>query len=249
MYRLVLLCCAAMAVLVSRAQALEMFTSFHNGQNVGFPSLEVPTKFYGHGGWQQAAQCRPERVWSIEPVPAMTPTGRAAVTPTGFIRRDRGRKGNGMPHGDNQQSADQQSANPPGGDPQANGQPHDNQTQYVSDRRRSWNGGNDNWAGYNQPYSESESSDSSQTPTPAKVAPKSDGWTRSLEQAPADNSRAKRPTSVFAHPGSPPRAGSVNKAKTNTGQASDQRSQSAQSTSSRNANDDSRSVVPPQPTD
>ena len=231
MYRLVLLCCVAIAVLVPRAQALEMFTSFHNGENVGFPKLEVPTKFYGHGGWQQAAQCRPERVWSIEPVPAMTPTGRAAVTPTGFIRRDRGRKGYGMPHSDNQQPADQQPANPPGGDPQANSQPPDNQAQYVSDRRRSsWGGTNNNWAGYNQQFSESESSDSSaqQTPTPAKVAPKSDGWTRSLEQAPADNPRAKRPTSVFAHPGSAPKPDAASKSKASARQGSDQRSQSAQ---------------------
>src|SRR5262245_53779763 len=93
MYRLVLLCFLGMVVFVCPVQALEMFTNFHNGENVGFPPLEVPTKFYGHGGWKATAQCRPERVESIEPVQAMTPTGRAAVTPTGFMRRDRGRRG------------------------------------------------------------------------------------------------------------------------------------------------------------
>ncbi len=81
MYRLALLFLVAMVLLVSSAQAIEMFTNFHNGENIGYPPLEVPTKFYGHGGWHATAQCRPERIESIEPVPAMTPTGRAAVTP------------------------------------------------------------------------------------------------------------------------------------------------------------------------
>ena len=39
---------------VARAEAIEMFTNFHNGENVGFPPMEVPIRMYpgfGRGGW------------------------------------------------------------------------------------------------------------------------------------------------------------------------------------------------------
>ncbi len=238
MYRLVLLCCIAMAALVSNAAALEMFTSFHNGENVGFPPLEVPTKFYGHGGWHATAQCRPERIESIEPVPAMTPTGRAAVSPTGFIRRDRGRRGNDMQHFGNQRSDNQQIENP-----QSNNQPVDNQGQYVSDRRRSSGTSDTSMVGYNQ---QGNDYDTSQSPTPAKIAPKSDGWTRSLEPAPTDDQKpVKRPTSVYAQPGSAPLTESLGKTKSNAQGTTDPRTQPAGSGSSRRRND-LPSVMPPQ---
>lgn len=251
MYRLALLCGIAIVFLVPSAQAIEMFTNFHNGENVGFPPLEVPAKFYGHGGWQPASRCRPERVESIESVPAMTPTGRAAVTPTGFIRRDHGRRGYDTQHMSNQGSDNQQNDNQPTSNQQAGNQSTAEQAQFVSDRRRSFGGGNDSSAvGYNQQSAEYESSESpsSQAPTPAKVAPKSDGWTRSLEQAPAEEEHGKRPTSVFARPGSAPQSDSSGKTKTNTGQGIDQRQSTTPGASSRRSKD-LPSVVPARPLD
>ena len=56
------------------AQAIEMFTNFHNGENIGFPPMQVPVAIYGRGGWNCAAmQGAPFR--TVDPVPAMTPTG------------------------------------------------------------------------------------------------------------------------------------------------------------------------------
>ena len=217
MYRLALLFLVSMVLLVSSAQAIEMFTNFHNGENIGYPPLVVPTKFYGHGGWQPASQCRPERVESIEPVPAMTPTG--------FIRPNHSRRNHDGPSASNQnqnRTVAEQS------------QPATDNGQYISDRRRSgggtnsWNGNNSasgnmdaSSAGYNQPATDY---DSPQAPTSAKIAPKSDGWTRSLEPA-SDDDTTKRPTSVLAHPGSAPQSDAALKQKSTTGQTSDQRAQ------------------------
>ena len=48
----------SVAIIVSfaavRAEAIEMFTNFHNGENLGFPPMEVPIGMYpgfGRGGW------------------------------------------------------------------------------------------------------------------------------------------------------------------------------------------------------
>lgn len=82
---------AALLVLLAApaAQAVEVFTNFHNGENIGFPPMEVPAAIYGgfgHGGWNPHAQGTPFR--SINPVPSMMPTGQAP-----------GRFGIGGPHG------------------------------------------------------------------------------------------------------------------------------------------------------
>jgi len=67
---------AALA-LSGRAGAIEMFTNFNNGQNIGFPPLEVPTRIYGgfgRGGWNPRAEGMPLK--TNPPVPAMMPTGQ-----------------------------------------------------------------------------------------------------------------------------------------------------------------------------
>jgi hypothetical protein len=65
------------AMLVGQAQAIELFTNFHYGENVGFPSMNVPVRIYGgigRGGWNcRAIDQIP--VKSIPPEPAVTPTG------------------------------------------------------------------------------------------------------------------------------------------------------------------------------
>src|SRR5262245_18096261 len=70
------ICTLVMDVSAPSASAIEMFTNFHNGQNIGFPPLEVPTSIYGgHGrGWNPRAVGTPLR--TNPPVPAMMPTGQ-----------------------------------------------------------------------------------------------------------------------------------------------------------------------------
>jgi hypothetical protein len=68
---------AVAALLASQAEAIEMFTNFNNGTNIGFPPMEVPVGIYrgfGHGGWNPHAEGTFFR--SNPPVPAMTPTGQ-----------------------------------------------------------------------------------------------------------------------------------------------------------------------------
>jgi len=60
-------------------RAIEMFTNFHNGENVGFPPLQVPTSVYGgfgHGGWNPHATGMRMPADPFPAVPAMTPTGQ-----------------------------------------------------------------------------------------------------------------------------------------------------------------------------
>src|SRR5262245_12111019 len=67
----------AASALAGRASAIEMFTNFNNGQNIGFPPLEVPTRIYGgfgRGGWNPRAEGMPLK--TNPPVPAMMPTGQ-----------------------------------------------------------------------------------------------------------------------------------------------------------------------------
>jgi len=67
----------ASIVITGRAQAIEMFTNFNNGQNIGFPPMEVPTRIYGgfgRGGWNPYAEGMPLK--TNPPVPAMMPTGQ-----------------------------------------------------------------------------------------------------------------------------------------------------------------------------
>ena len=64
----------------ARAEAIEMFTNFHNGENVGFPPMEVPIRMYpgfGRGGWAPGVVGAPLR--TLPPVPAMSPTGTAPM--------------------------------------------------------------------------------------------------------------------------------------------------------------------------
>jgi hypothetical protein len=66
------------AAFVGQAKAIEMFTNFHNGENIGFPPMQVPTSVYGgfgRGGWNPHAQGMPLK--TNPPVPAMMPTGQA----------------------------------------------------------------------------------------------------------------------------------------------------------------------------
>jgi len=106
----VLAALAVAALLASRADAIEMFTNFNNGTNVGFPPMEVPVGIYGglgRGGWNPRAQGTFFR--SNPPVPAMTPTGqlpRPEIRTSGVSERTFG-------------SAEQTS-----------------DVQYISDRRR-----------------------------------------------------------------------------------------------------------------
>jgi hypothetical protein len=66
-----------LTLLTAKAEAIEMFTNFNNGQNVGFPPMEVPISVYrgfGHGGWNPYAEGMPLK--TVPPVPAMMPTGQ-----------------------------------------------------------------------------------------------------------------------------------------------------------------------------
>jgi len=77
MRRVLALTTLAAAFLSGRAQAIEMFTNFNNGQNIGFPPLEVPTRIYGgfgRGGWNPHAVGTPLK--TNPPVPATMPTGQ-----------------------------------------------------------------------------------------------------------------------------------------------------------------------------
>ncbi len=77
MYRTRLVLSIGLILLAGRADAIEMFTNFNNGQNVGFPPIEVPISVYrgfGRGGWNPYAEGMPLK--TAPPVPAMMPTGQ-----------------------------------------------------------------------------------------------------------------------------------------------------------------------------
>jgi len=77
MRRILTLTVLVALALADRASAIEMFTNFNNGQNIGFPPLEVPTRIYGgfgRGGWNPHAEGMPLK--TNPPVPAMMPTGQ-----------------------------------------------------------------------------------------------------------------------------------------------------------------------------
>src|SRR5436305_12136817 len=81
MYRKLLFAIAALAVFAGRADAIDMFTNFNNGQNVGLPPMEMPISVYrgfGHGGWNPYAEGMPLK--TNPPVPAMMPTGQVSHT-------------------------------------------------------------------------------------------------------------------------------------------------------------------------
>jgi hypothetical protein len=94
MYRLLTLSIVILAFLSARAEAVEMFTDFHNGENVGFPPMQVPYGIYGglgRGGWNPYAEGTPLKTWP--PVPAMMPTQQI---PGGFRRCNNCGNGNGQ---------------------------------------------------------------------------------------------------------------------------------------------------------
>ena len=69
----------ALAFVTVRAEAIEMFTNFHNGENIGFPPMQVPYSVYGgmgHGGWNPHATGMHLPPEPFPAVPAMTPTGQ-----------------------------------------------------------------------------------------------------------------------------------------------------------------------------
>ena len=232
MYRFVMLFALALALFAPRAEALEMFTSFHNGENIGFPPMEVPIDVYGHGGWQCKALCRPQRIQSIEPVPAMTPTG--------FVRCN---------------SAATTSAESYAAQAAPN-----NGAQYVADRRRSWgrysDGPSTNY--YNNNYSNSYPKQSYgqdgwddsavQNPTPAKRKAAPTDSAKAAE-APPNNQRAKQPVSVFARPGNAPNSKSVSKPRPPDTGPSDSQSLPAPGESSRRAEPNLHAAVGTAPAD
>src|SRR5215471_8089722 len=84
MNRILTIATIALASLAARTQAIEMFTNFHNGENIGFPPMQVPIGVYGgfgRGGWNPSAEGMPLKTWP--PVPSMMPTGQI---PGGFRR-------------------------------------------------------------------------------------------------------------------------------------------------------------------
>lgn len=66
-----------LTVLAGPAYCIEMFTNFHNGENVGFPGINVPVTMYrgfGRGGWNfDAIDQIP--LQTIPPIPSQFPTG------------------------------------------------------------------------------------------------------------------------------------------------------------------------------
>jgi len=102
MYRLVGLVAMVLACAATRAEAVEMFTNFHLGENVGFPPMQVPYGVYGglgRGGWNPYAEGTPLKTWP--PVPSMMPTGQV---PGGFRRLNNGATRNGRPAGNSHSS-------------------------------------------------------------------------------------------------------------------------------------------------
>jgi hypothetical protein len=88
MYRLLGLSALILAGASAPAQAVEMFTNFHYGENVGFPPMQVPYGVYGglgRGGWNPYAEGMPLK--SMPDTPSMMPTGQV---PGGFRRLNKG---------------------------------------------------------------------------------------------------------------------------------------------------------------
>lgn len=109
MYRLVGLVAMLLACAATRAEAVEMFTNFHLGENVGFPPMQVPYGIYGglgRGGWNPYAEGTPLKTWP--PVPSMMPTGQV---PGGFRRLNNGATRNGRPAANSHSSTNQQDVN------------------------------------------------------------------------------------------------------------------------------------------
>ncbi|HZZ27369.1 MAG TPA: hypothetical protein VFE46_05115 [Pirellulales bacterium] len=107
MYRVLSLSTLILTCIILRAQAVEMFTNFDNGQNVGFPPMQVPFCVYGgvtHGGWNPNAEGMPLKTWP--PVPAMMPTQQI---PGGF-RRFNNHAANGHAQNTNSNRAGSQDA-------------------------------------------------------------------------------------------------------------------------------------------
>jgi len=88
MYRLFGLAAMILFCASARAEAVELFTNFHYGENVGFPPMQVPYGIYGglgRGGWNPNAEGIPLKTWPD--VPPMMPTGQI---PGGFRRFSHG---------------------------------------------------------------------------------------------------------------------------------------------------------------
>ncbi len=84
MYRLLGVWAIVLVFAYAPAEAVELFTNFHLGENVGFPPMQVPYGIYGglgRGGWNPDAEGMPLK--SMPDTPAMMPTGQ---NPGGFRR-------------------------------------------------------------------------------------------------------------------------------------------------------------------
>ncbi len=84
MYRLLGVWAIVLVFASAPAKAVELFTNFHLGENVGFPPMQVPYGIYGglgRGGWNPDAEGMPLK--SLPDTPAMMPTGQ---NPGGFRR-------------------------------------------------------------------------------------------------------------------------------------------------------------------
>jgi hypothetical protein len=84
MYRLLGFSVIALVLTSAHVEAVEMFTNFHYGENVGFPPMQVPYGIYGglgRGGWNPDAEGMPLK--SLPDTPSMMPTGQ---NPGGFRR-------------------------------------------------------------------------------------------------------------------------------------------------------------------
>ncbi len=84
MYRLLGVWAIVLVFASAHAEAVELFTNFHYGENVGFPPMQVPYGIYGglgRGGWNPDAEGMPLKTWPN--TPSMMPTGQ---NPGGFRR-------------------------------------------------------------------------------------------------------------------------------------------------------------------
>src|SRR5690349_21059116 len=84
MYRLLGISAIVLVFASAHAEAVELFTHFHYGENVGFPPMQVPYGIYGglgRGGWNPDAEGMPLKTWPD--TPSMMPTGQ---NPGGFRR-------------------------------------------------------------------------------------------------------------------------------------------------------------------
>ncbi len=153
-------------LLAAKAGAIEMFTNFNNGMNVGFPPMEVPISVYrgfGHGGWNPYAEGMPLK--TVPPVPAMMPTGQV---PHHWVPQS-----TRMPH---PVDMPQSSAMPNGDQSQTGMTPADDTIRLASGRRARWQRGGyrptaDNAGGNDRTAAPDGASPTLAKPNPSEMSP------------------------------------------------------------------------------